>query len=108
MNHAGTAHHDGRDVVPGLDVIDVGGLAPETFLRGERRTRARPAGFTFERGNQRGFLAAYESPRAFDQFDVELESAAQDVLSQQAVLAGLFDSAIRDDAPPADIPRARR
>src|SRR5437868_14712661 len=34
-----TAHHDRSDVVPGLNIVDVGGLAPEPLLSRERRTR---------------------------------------------------------------------
>ena len=63
-------------------------------MRGKRRTRPRPARFALERGNQRSFLAAYECPRAFNQFNVELEAASQDVVAQEAVLARLLDGAI--------------
>ena len=85
--------HDGRDVVPGLDVVDVGGLAPQALLRRERRTRPGPSGVAFERGDQRGLFAADERARAFHQLDVEVEAAAQDVVAQQAVLARLLDGA---------------
>ena len=63
LNHAGPLRHDGRDVVPGLDVIDVGGLAPEALLRGERRTGAGPSGLAFQRSDQRGLFAADETLR---------------------------------------------
>ena len=39
---------DGRNVVPGFDVIDVRGLAPESFLRGEGWAGAGPAGLAFQ------------------------------------------------------------
>ena len=86
---------DGRDVVPGLDVVDVGGLAPQALLRRERRARPRPAGLAFERGDQRRLFAADEGARALHHFDVEVEAAAQDVLAQQAVFAGLLDGAVQ-------------
>src|SRR5579864_8415978 len=87
--------HNGSDVVPGFDVVDVGRLPPQTFLRWERRTRTRPAGFAFQRGNQRGFLSTDEGTGAFDQLDVELESAAKNVFPKQAIFSCLLDRAIQ-------------
>src|SRR5579872_5404330 len=89
-----TAHHDGRDVVPSLDVVNIRRLSPKSFLSRKWRTGTRSAGFAFERGNQSSFLTADECARAFDQFDIELKSTAENVFSQQAVLAGLFDGSV--------------
>src|SRR5579872_1830390 len=89
-----TAHHDGRDVVPSLDVVNIRRLSPKSFLSRKWRTGTRSAGFAFERGNQSSFLTADECARAFDQLDIELESAAEDVLSQKSVLAGLLDGTV--------------
>ena len=108
VNQAGPFGHDGRDVVPGLDVVDVGGHAPQALLRGKRRARAGASGEAFERGDQRRLFAADERARAFHQFDIEVEAAAQDVVAQQAVFAGLLDGAFAGDGRPADIRRARR
>ena len=75
----GAARDDGRDVVPGFDVVDVGGPSPQAFLRGIRRARTRAAGETFERGDERGLFAADEGARALHQLDVEVEAAIEDV-----------------------------
>ena len=48
-----------------------------------------------ERGDQRRLLAADEGAGAFNHFDVEGEAAAQDVLAQQAVFAGLADGEVQ-------------
>ena len=88
------AGHDGRDVVPGLDVVDVGGLAVEALLGRERRTRPGPAGLALERRDERGLLAADEGAGALDDLDVEVEAAAQDVRPDEAVLAGLGHGAL--------------
>ena len=85
---------DGRDVVPGLDVVDVGGLAPKPLLRGKRRTRTGAARQAFERSDQRGLFAAHERAGAFHHFDIEVETAAQDVVAQDAVFARLLDGAV--------------
>ena len=90
----GAASDDGRDVVPGFNVVDVGGPAPQSFLRGIGRARTRAAGEAFERGDERGLLAADKGPRALHQLDVEVEAAVENVLAQQAVLARLLDGAV--------------
>ena len=90
-NHAGPQSDDRGDVEPGLDVVDIGRVAPDALLRREGRARTRPAGAPFERGDQRRLLAADECAGAFDHVDVEGESASQDVLAQEAVFAGLAD-----------------
>ena len=89
----GTVRYDGRDVVPGLDIINVGWFALEPLLRRERRTRPRTARTAFERSNQRGFFAANERTRAFHEFDVELEAAAENVIAEQAVFTRPADRA---------------
>ena len=86
-----TAADDGRDVVPGLDVVDVGRLAVQTLLRREGRAGMRPSRVAFERGNQRRLFAADKGSRALHQLDVEVEAAVQDIRAQQAILARLLD-----------------
>ena len=54
----------------------------------------RPAGKAFERGDQRRLFAADKGSRALHQFDVEVESAVENVRAQQAVLACLFDGPV--------------
>lgn len=89
----GSLGDDRRHVEPGFDVVDVGGLAPESLLGGERGAGARAAGKTFEGGDERGFLAADERPGAFHKLDIELEAAAHDVVAEEAGLARLVDGA---------------
>src|SRR5206468_2472038 len=91
----GPAGHNGRDVVPGFDVVDVGGLSPQSFLRGERRSWPRSSGLSFQRSDERSLFAADKSARSFHQFDIELESATEDVLPQQSIFARLFDGAVQ-------------
>ena len=90
----GSAADDGRDVAPGLDVVDVGGLAPEAFLRGERRPRMGTAGKAFKRGDEGCFFAADECSCALHQLDVEVEATIEDVVAEQAVFACLLDGAV--------------
>ena len=85
---------DGRDVVPGLDVVDVGGLAVEALLGGERRPGPRPARVALERGDEGRLLAADEGAGALDHLDVEVEAAAEDVVAEHAVGARLLDGAL--------------
>ena len=94
LNQAGAAGHDGRHVGPGLDVVDVGGLAAEAALGREGRTRPGPAALALDGGDERGLLAAHEGAGALDDLDVEVEAAAQDVLAQEAALARLVDGAL--------------
>ena len=89
------AGHDGRDVVPGFDVVDVGGLSPQSFLCGERRPRSWSSGFAFQRCDQRRLFAANKRSRSFHQFDIKLESATEDVLPEQSIFPRLFDGAIQ-------------
>ena len=62
---------------PGFHVVDVGGLAPQTGLRRERRTRHGLAAAAFDGPHERGFLAAHKRAGADAQFDVEIESACR-------------------------------
>ena len=89
----GSFGHDGGDVVPGLDVVDVGGAAPQALLRGKRRTRTGTSGEAFERRDEGGLLAADKCAGAFHQADIEAEAAAHDVVPEQAVDTGLIDGA---------------
>ncbi len=51
----------------------------------------------FDRGDQGRFFSGDEGPGALDDFDIEIESGPEDVLSEQAVFPGLADGDV--DAP---------
>ena len=87
-----------RHVGEGLDVVDQRGAAPQAALRRERRARTRRAALAFDRGHQRGFLAADKRPRADAQVHVEAEGRFKDAAAQQAQLLGLLDGGLQ----PAD------
>ncbi len=87
------AADDGRDVAPGFNVVDVGGLAPQALLRGERRAWMRAAGKAFKRGDEGCFFAADKGSCALHELDVEVEAAVEDVGAEEAVFAGLLDGA---------------
>ena len=87
----GTFQHDGGDVVPGLDIINIGWLAEQAFVGWKRRTGPRPAGQTFERRDQRRFLSADERARAFHHLDIEIEGPAEKVATEHAIVARLLD-----------------
>src|SRR5208282_2422861 len=91
----GTQGHDGGDVVPGLHIVNVGGLAPEPLVRREWRPWPRPSRTAFERSDQGRFLSANKGARTLHEFDVELEPAAQDVVAQNAVFPRLLDRAVQ-------------
>ena len=95
LNHAGPLVTMGAMLYQVSTLLMLVGLAPQPFLRGKRRTRTRPSRLAFQRSDQRGFFAADERSRAFHQFDVELESAAENVVAQQPVFAGLLDGAVQ-------------
>ena len=89
---------DGRDVGPGLDVVDAGGLPPEAALGGIGRSRPRLAEPSLDRSDERRLLAADERPRSALDLDIEIEAGAQDILSEKTVIPGLLQS----DAQPLD------
>ena len=101
---AAAAQQDGRHVGVGFDVVEQRGLAPQAALRGEGRSRARLAAVALDRGEQGGFFAADEGPRAHADFQVEIEAGAEDILAEQAALAALADG----DLEPLDRQRIFR
>src|SRR3546814_13718910 len=60
------------------DVVDDGGLAEQPLDGGQGRFGAHDAALAFQAVEQRGFLAAYVSARAFAHFQVERFAAAVD------------------------------
>ena len=91
----GAAIDDVADVGPGLDVVDVRGLAEKAVLRGEGGPRPRHAAFALDAVDQGRLLAAHESARALLHHDVEVEPAVQDVAAQQAVFLRLPDGPVQ-------------
>ena len=75
----------------GLDVVDVGRVAPEPGHRRIGRAHAGHAALALDRVHQRGLLAADEGAGAFLDDEVEVQPAAQDVLAQEAVRLRLVD-----------------
>ena len=91
VNHAGPLAMIGGMLYQVSTLLMLVGLPHRPFCAGYGgRGRERP-GRAFQRADQRGLFAADEGAGALDQFDVEVEAAAQDVLAQQAVLPRLLD-----------------
>src|SRR5262249_30835066 len=82
--------HDRQHVDQRLDVVDHGGLPEQAALDRERRLVARLAPGSLDRPENRGLLAADVRAGALAQLDVELEAVPEDVVSEQASLAGLL------------------
>jgi hypothetical protein len=80
---------DNRDIGPCLDVVDCGRLTVYPALDGERRALARLPGLAFNRMDERGLLAAHERARTLDYLEVERETGAEYVLSQEPEVPGL-------------------
>ena len=103
----GAFKYDLSDVGVSFDVIENGGLAEKSFVRGERRTGTRLAALAFDTGHERRFLAAYERAGAETYFEVEVKSRSEYVLAEQSVFLSLLDgnanSAYRDRIFRADI-----
>ena len=74
-----------------LHVVDAGGLAPESRLRGIGRAETRHAAAPFDCRHQGRFLAADERPGALDDLQLELETGAHEVVAKQAALLAYLD-----------------
>ena len=85
------AEEDRGDVGVGLDVVQQRRLAPESLHGGERGAGAGLAPIALDRGHQGRLFAADERPGAHADLEVEVESAAEDVLAEESALAGLVD-----------------
>ena len=84
LNHSGPLAMIGGNVEPGLDVVDVGRLAPQASSGpGKADAGADRARHALERSDERRLFAADESACALGQLDIEVESAAEDVLADQ-------------------------
>ncbi len=83
--------HDHRGVGVGLDVVHVRGLVPEARLGRERRLDAGHAPVAVNRTHEACLVAADIRPGAEEDHDLEVLAAAEDVLAEEALLAGLLD-----------------
>ena len=79
------------DVGVGLHVVQHGGHAEQALDSREGRTGTGLAALALDGGHQSGFLAADEGAGAQADVDVKVKAGIEDVLAQQAVLAGLLD-----------------
>ncbi len=75
----------------GLDIVDDGRLSEESLFRRIGRTRAGHSPFSLDAADQRRLLAADERAGPFPDHDFQIESAVENILSQQSVLPCLFD-----------------
>ena len=87
----GALGDDDGHVGEGLDVVDVGGLAHLAADSGDRGLQRGLAALAFHGVDEGGFLAADEGAGTVAELDVEVKAAAEDVLAEEAVLAGLVD-----------------
>ena len=85
------AGHDERHVGQRLDVVDDGRLAEQPDLDRERRLVARLAALALDRLEERRLLAADVGAGAAPELDIEGEARAQDVVAEEARLAGAND-----------------
>ena len=83
--------HDAQDVGQRLDVVDDRRLAEQPDLDRERRLVARLAALALDRLEERRLLAADVGAGAAPELDVEGEARAQDVVAEEAGLAGTVD-----------------
>ncbi len=89
LEPVGAQADDAGRVGVALDVVDVGGLAPEAGDRRVGRAGPRLAALALDGGHQRGLFAADERARAFFDLDIEGEVRAEDAIAEQAELARL-------------------
>ena len=85
---APAATREGR-LAKRLDVVDDRRFAEQPADGGKRGTRARHAAFAFDAVDQGSLFAAHERPRPHLDDHVQVKSAAEDVVAQQAVGLGL-------------------
>src|SRR5205085_5996812 len=88
-----TLGHDGCDVVPRLDVVNVRRLTPESLLSWKRRSWTRTTGLPLERRDQSSFFSANECACSFHEFDIEVKAAPENVVAQHPVFSRLLDRA---------------
>ena len=87
----GALGDDDGDVGQGLDVVHVRGLVHIAAHSGEWGLQGGLAALAFHRVDKGGLFAADESTGTVAELDVEVEASAEDVLTEEAILAGLAD-----------------
>ena len=85
---------DGRDVAQGFDVVHARRLAPHTNGSREGRLGAWVGAAAFQRVDQCGFFTADVAAGTGVHEQLEIETAAEDVLAQQAGGLGFLDGAV--------------
>ena len=90
-NQSRAVENDDRDIRPGLDVVDQRRLAEEPDRGRIRRPRPGHAARALDGVDQGRLFAADERAGAQPDLDVEGEVGSEDVLAEQAVLAGVLD-----------------
>ena len=76
--------HDGRHAGQGLGIVDRGGTAVQTTLRGERRLEAGLAGLAFQRLQEARLLAADIRARAHEGMQLEVDPGRAQATADQA------------------------
>ena len=94
VNQAGPFETMGATLYQVSTLLMLVGLPQRPFCAGKGGRGPRPAGLALERRDERRLLAAHEGAGALDQLQVELEAAAEDVVAEHAVGAGLLDRAL--------------
>ena len=80
---------DGRDIGEGFNVVDEGGLAPESADRGIGRTGLWLAAAAFNGGDESSLLAANEGTGAETNLHIEVEGRVADIVAEQAAATGI-------------------
>ena len=86
-----SAVDDQRNVGPGLDVVEVGRAVFVAVLDGVDVFGSGFAHIPFEGSHQSRGFAAYKGSGALDDLDVEIHSAAENILPEKPVIPRLFD-----------------
>ncbi|MNH13092.1 hypothetical protein D3C79_726540 [compost metagenome] len=92
-----TVAYDGGHVAQGLDVVDAGGLAPDTGNGGEGGFGPRVGAAPFQGVDERRLFATDVAAGAGVDEQLEVKARAQDVLAQQTGGLGLFHRAAQVD-----------
>ena len=84
LNQSDAAHQNDRRESKRLDVVDDGRLVPKAIRARKGRLVARLGALAFDGFKQRGFFAADIAAGADEDFKIEIEIAAQNVLAEQS------------------------
>src|SRR5277367_781037 len=90
------AANDGGHGAERFHIVDHRGAAVQADDGGKGRLDARIAALAFERFHQRGFFAAFVGARAGVGREVEIKSAAENILAEKAFGVGFGDRGFQD------------